>query len=192
MSAEREIDMYRALVGGRIAEQAIVDLNEKGVLHDHHSGLGHEAIGVGVGFAVRPDDAVQASHRSGMMLAHARGGSLAARRRPERDRERVPPVRADSGTAAGDPARGSDRQPAADGGRRGHGRPLPREGHGHGGVLRRRRGERGCRARGHEPGRRAPPAHGVRDREQRLRPQHAGQRGDGRRRARRAVRPATA
>ncbi len=74
MSAPRDLDIYRALVGSRIAEQAIVDLNDKGVLHDHHSGLGHEAIGVGVGFAVRPDDAVQASHRSGMMLAHARGG----------------------------------------------------------------------------------------------------------------------
>jgi TPP-dependent pyruvate/acetoin dehydrogenase alpha subunit len=72
--AERLIAMYRALVGSRTAEQAITDLNKKGILQGHHSGLGHEAIGVGVGFAVRPDDCVQMSHRSGMMLAHARGG----------------------------------------------------------------------------------------------------------------------
>ena len=74
LDAERLIAMYRALVGTRRAEQAITDLNKQGVLRGHHSGLGHEAIGVGVGFAVRPDDCVQMSHRSGMMLAHARGG----------------------------------------------------------------------------------------------------------------------
>jgi TPP-dependent pyruvate/acetoin dehydrogenase alpha subunit len=66
LSEEQLIAMYRALAGSRAAEQ--------GVLQGHHSGLGHEAIGVGVGFAVRPDDCVQMSHRSGMMLAHARGG----------------------------------------------------------------------------------------------------------------------
>jgi TPP-dependent pyruvate/acetoin dehydrogenase alpha subunit len=71
---EQLIAMYRALAGSRRAEQRITDLNKKGVLRGHHSGLGHEAIGVGVGFAVRPDDCVQMSHRSGMMLAHARGG----------------------------------------------------------------------------------------------------------------------
>lgn len=70
----RSIALYRALVGSRKAEEAITDLNRKGVLRGHHSGLGHEAIGVGVGFSVRPDDCVQMSHRSGMMLAHARGG----------------------------------------------------------------------------------------------------------------------
>jgi TPP-dependent pyruvate/acetoin dehydrogenase alpha subunit len=72
--AARLREMYRALVGSRLAEQAITDLNKQGVLRGHHSGLGHEAIGVGVGFAVRADDCVQMSHRSGMMLAHARGG----------------------------------------------------------------------------------------------------------------------
>jgi TPP-dependent pyruvate/acetoin dehydrogenase alpha subunit len=66
--------MYRALSGSRIAEQTITDLNKAGVLRGHHSGLGHESVGVAVGFAVRPDDCVQMSHRSGMMLAHARGG----------------------------------------------------------------------------------------------------------------------
>jgi TPP-dependent pyruvate/acetoin dehydrogenase alpha subunit len=68
------IAMYRALAGSRLAEAAITDLANRGVLPGHHSGLGHESIGVGVGFAVRPDDCVQMSHRSGMMLAHARGG----------------------------------------------------------------------------------------------------------------------
>ncbi len=66
--------MYRALTGTRQAEQAITELSHRGVLPGHHSGLNHEAIGVGVGFALRADDCAQTSHRSGMMLAHARGG----------------------------------------------------------------------------------------------------------------------
>jgi TPP-dependent pyruvate/acetoin dehydrogenase alpha subunit len=74
LSEEQLIAMYRALAGSRAAEHEITELNKQGVLQGHHSGLGHEAIGVGVGFAVRPDDCVQMSHRSGMMLAHARGG----------------------------------------------------------------------------------------------------------------------
>lgn len=74
LDPDRLIAMYRALAGSRMAEETITDLNKQGVLRGHHSGLGHEAIGVGVGFAVRPDDCVQPSHRSGMMLAHARGG----------------------------------------------------------------------------------------------------------------------
>jgi TPP-dependent pyruvate/acetoin dehydrogenase alpha subunit len=73
LNNEQLIAMYRALAGSRRAEHEITELNKKGVLRGHHSGLGHEAIGVGVGFAVRPDDCVQMSHRSGMMLAHARG-----------------------------------------------------------------------------------------------------------------------
>lgn len=66
--------LYRALSGTRRAEQAITDLANQGVLPGHHSGLGHETIGVAIGLAVRDDDCVQPSHRSGMMLAHARGG----------------------------------------------------------------------------------------------------------------------
>jgi acetoin:2,6-dichlorophenolindophenol oxidoreductase subunit alpha len=74
LNNEQLVAMYRALAGSRIAEAAITDLANRGVLPGHHSGLGHESIGVGVGMAVRPDDCVQMSHRSGMMLAHARGG----------------------------------------------------------------------------------------------------------------------
>ena len=70
---ERLITMYRTLYGARLAEQAITDLSKEGIIGGHHSGLGHEAIGVAVGMAVRDDDGVQGSHRSGMMLAHARG-----------------------------------------------------------------------------------------------------------------------
>jgi TPP-dependent pyruvate/acetoin dehydrogenase alpha subunit len=70
---ERLIEMYRLLSGSRMAEQAITDLARQGVIGGHHPGLGHESIGVAVGMAVRPDDGVQPSHRSGMMLAHARG-----------------------------------------------------------------------------------------------------------------------
>src|SRR5512141_2851076 len=65
--------MYRALAGSRMAEQAITDLARRGALSMHHSGLGHESIGVGVGMALRADDCAQLSHRSGLMLAHARG-----------------------------------------------------------------------------------------------------------------------
>jgi TPP-dependent pyruvate/acetoin dehydrogenase alpha subunit len=68
--------MYRTLSGSRMAEQAITDLAKAGTLPGHHSGLGHEAIGVGVGCAMAQDDCVLLSHRSGMMLAHARGGFL--------------------------------------------------------------------------------------------------------------------
>ena len=64
----------RALTGARLAEQAITDLAKSGSIPGHHSGLGHEAIGVGVGCAMEPADCVALSHRSGMMLAHARGG----------------------------------------------------------------------------------------------------------------------
>ncbi|MFQ5381063.1 MAG: thiamine pyrophosphate-dependent dehydrogenase E1 component subunit alpha [Dehalococcoidia bacterium] len=74
LTREQLVSMYRALVGSRLAEQAITDLTTEGIIRGHHSGLGHEAIGVAVGMAVRPDDGVQGSHRSGMMLAHARGG----------------------------------------------------------------------------------------------------------------------
>jgi TPP-dependent pyruvate/acetoin dehydrogenase alpha subunit len=73
LPSERLIAMYRLLCGSRMAEQAITELAKKGVIGGHHSGLGHESIGVGVGMAVRADDGVQPSHRSGMMLAHARG-----------------------------------------------------------------------------------------------------------------------
>jgi TPP-dependent pyruvate/acetoin dehydrogenase alpha subunit len=76
LADEQVVALYRALAGSRKAEEAITDLNKQGVLRGHHSGLGHEAIGVGVAFAVRPDDCVQMSHRSGMMLAHARGYGL--------------------------------------------------------------------------------------------------------------------
>ncbi len=65
--------LYRALSGSRQAEQAITELSHRGTLPGHHSGLNHEAVGVGVGLALRVDDCAQMSHRSGMMLAHARG-----------------------------------------------------------------------------------------------------------------------
>jgi TPP-dependent pyruvate/acetoin dehydrogenase alpha subunit len=66
--------MYQFLIGTRMAEQALIDMARRRILAGHHSGLGHESIGVGVGMAVRLTDCVQLSHRSGMMLDHARGG----------------------------------------------------------------------------------------------------------------------
>lgn len=66
--------MYRALSGSRMAEQSITDLARSNTLPGHHSGLGHESVGVGVGLALAADDPVLPSHRSGLMLAHARDG----------------------------------------------------------------------------------------------------------------------
>lgn len=65
--------MLRHLWEGRILEETIVDLCRQGRLGAHHSGVGHEAIGVGVAYGLRPDDAVQGSHRSGVTLHLARG-----------------------------------------------------------------------------------------------------------------------
>lgn len=74
MDKAQALQVYRALIGSRTAEQAITDLAKTGVIPGHHSGLGHESIGVAVGCAMSPDDCSLLSHRSGMMLAHARGG----------------------------------------------------------------------------------------------------------------------
>jgi acetoin:2,6-dichlorophenolindophenol oxidoreductase subunit alpha len=74
MNDSQQLSLYRSLAGSRMAETAITDLARRGIIRGHHSGLGHESIGVGVGVAMRPDDCAQMSHRSGMMLAHARGG----------------------------------------------------------------------------------------------------------------------
>src|SRR6202008_3903312 len=75
MSLDKEqlVSMYTKLCGSRMAEQAITDLAKEGATAGHHSGMGHESIGVAVGMTVRDDDGVQPSHRSGMMLAHTRG-----------------------------------------------------------------------------------------------------------------------
>lgn len=66
--------MLRHMWQGRIVEETIGDLARAGRLPNHHSGVGHEAIGVGVGFGLRPTDAVQPSHRSGVTLRFTRGG----------------------------------------------------------------------------------------------------------------------
>lgn len=70
---EQALRVYRALSGSRRAEQAITDLAKAGVIPGHHSGLGHECIGVAVGSAMSAEDCALLSHRSGMMLQHARG-----------------------------------------------------------------------------------------------------------------------
>ena len=70
---EQALRVYRALSGSRRAEQAITDLAKAGSIPGHHSGLGHECIGVAVGSALSADDCALLSHRSGMMLQHARG-----------------------------------------------------------------------------------------------------------------------
>jgi TPP-dependent pyruvate/acetoin dehydrogenase alpha subunit len=74
LNTARALQAYRALSGSRLAEQAITDLARAGSIPGHHSGLGHETIGVAVGFALSREDCVLPSHRSGMMLTHARGG----------------------------------------------------------------------------------------------------------------------
>ena len=39
-TAAQEREIYRAFVGLRTVEQVITELNDRGVLQDHHSGLG--------------------------------------------------------------------------------------------------------------------------------------------------------
>jgi TPP-dependent pyruvate/acetoin dehydrogenase alpha subunit len=65
--------MLRNLWQGRIVEKTISDLFRAGKLPNHHSGIGHESIGVGVGFGLRDSDGVQPSHRSGVTLRFTRG-----------------------------------------------------------------------------------------------------------------------
>jgi TPP-dependent pyruvate/acetoin dehydrogenase alpha subunit len=67
-------ELYQLVLGSRLAEQRITELSKAGEIPGHHSGLGHEAVGVGIGTAVMFDDCVQPSYRSGAALMHARGG----------------------------------------------------------------------------------------------------------------------
>jgi TPP-dependent pyruvate/acetoin dehydrogenase alpha subunit len=67
-------ELYRLTLGSRLAEQRITDLSKAGEIPGHHSGLNHEAVGVGIGTAVDWDDCVQTSYRSGAAVMHARGG----------------------------------------------------------------------------------------------------------------------
>ncbi len=75
--AELKTDDYRAMLRhmwqGRLVEETIGDLVRAGKLPNHHSGIGHEAIGVGVGYGLRDTDGVQPSHRSGVTLRFTRG-----------------------------------------------------------------------------------------------------------------------
>jgi TPP-dependent pyruvate/acetoin dehydrogenase alpha subunit len=70
------LDLYRLILAGRLSEETITDVSRAGELPGHHSGLGHEAVGVGVGLSVGFDDCVQTSYRSGAAVMHARGLSL--------------------------------------------------------------------------------------------------------------------
>jgi TPP-dependent pyruvate/acetoin dehydrogenase alpha subunit len=67
-------ELYQLVLGSRLAEQRITELSKAGEIPGHHSGLGHEAVGVGIGTAVEFDDCVQPSYRSGAAVMHARGG----------------------------------------------------------------------------------------------------------------------
>jgi TPP-dependent pyruvate/acetoin dehydrogenase alpha subunit len=62
------------VLGSRLAERRITELSKAGEIPGHHSGLNHEAIGVGIDTAVEFDDCVQTSYRSGASVMHARGG----------------------------------------------------------------------------------------------------------------------
>jgi len=66
--------LYRLVLGSRLAERRITELSKAGEIPGHHSGVNHEAIGVGIGTAVEFDDCVQTSYRSGAAVMHARGG----------------------------------------------------------------------------------------------------------------------
>jgi len=62
-AATSSAELYRLMLGSRLAEQRITELSKVGKIPGHHSGLNYEAIGVGIGTAVEDRDCVQTSYR---------------------------------------------------------------------------------------------------------------------------------
>jgi len=61
---ERRLALYRALVFPRMVEEKMLILLRQGRLSKWFSGIGQEAIAVGVTAALRPDDAILPMHRN--------------------------------------------------------------------------------------------------------------------------------
>jgi 2-oxoisovalerate dehydrogenase E1 component len=62
--AERQLALYRALVFPRLVEEKMLILLRQGRLSKWFSGIGQEAIAVGVAASLRPDDAILPLHRN--------------------------------------------------------------------------------------------------------------------------------
>ena len=61
---EKFVDMYRAMVRARRFEESAVKLYSEGKLHATlHSGVGQEAVGVGVCLALNKEDYITTTHR---------------------------------------------------------------------------------------------------------------------------------
>jgi 2-oxoisovalerate dehydrogenase E1 component len=61
---ERQLALYRALVFPRLVEEKMLILLRQGRLSKWFSGIGQEAIAVGVAASLRPDDAILPLHRN--------------------------------------------------------------------------------------------------------------------------------
>ena len=61
---ERQLALYRALVFPRLVEEKMLILLRQGRLSKWFSGIGQEAIAVGVTASLRPDDAILPMHRN--------------------------------------------------------------------------------------------------------------------------------
>ena len=91
IDAERKRDLYRALLFPRLVEEKMLILLRQGRLSKWFSGIGQEAIAVGVAAALRADDWILPIHRN---LGVFTGRGL--------DCDAVPPVaRKDGGYTAG-------------------------------------------------------------------------------------------
>ncbi len=64
LDAERKRALYRALLFPRLIEEKMLILLRQGRLSKWFSGVGQEAIAVGVTAALRPDDAILPMHRN--------------------------------------------------------------------------------------------------------------------------------
>jgi 2-oxoisovalerate dehydrogenase E1 component len=64
LDAERKRALYRALLFPRLIEEKMLILLRQGRLSKWFSGIGQEAIAVGVAAALRPDDAILPMHRN--------------------------------------------------------------------------------------------------------------------------------
>ena len=64
LDAERQRALYRALLFPRLVEEKMLILLRQGRLSKWFSGIGQEAIAVGVAAALRADDAILPMHRN--------------------------------------------------------------------------------------------------------------------------------
>jgi 2-oxoisovalerate dehydrogenase E1 component len=72
---DRQLALYRALLFPRLVEEKMLILLRQGRLSKWFSGIGQEAIAVGVAAALRPDDAILPMHRN-LGVFTARGVDL--------------------------------------------------------------------------------------------------------------------